>query len=58
MAAGGIAMLRFSRFTRDRTGLVAADFALMFALVFAARHVALCHGEQIGSLLRPLFGSA
>jgi len=51
-------MRKFSRFTRDRGGLVAADFALMFALVFAARHVALCHGEQIGSLLRPLFGAA
>lgn len=51
-------MRRFSRFTRDRSGLVAADFALMFGLIFAARHVALCHGEQIGGFLRPLFGAA
>lgn len=47
----------FSRFTRDRSGLVAIDFALLFALVFAARHVALCHGTQIGAMLRPLFGA-
>jgi hypothetical protein len=51
-------MRRFSHFTRDRSGLVAVDFALLFGLVFAARHVALCHGEQIGTFLRPLFGSA
>ncbi|WP_454884511.1 hypothetical protein [Sphingomonas oryzagri] len=50
-------MPRFGHFTRDRGGLVAADFALVFALVFAARHVALCHGEQIGSFLRPVFGT-
>lgn len=50
-------MRNFSRFTRDRSGLVVADFALVFALVFAARHVALCHGTQIGALLRPLFGA-
>jgi hypothetical protein len=48
-------MHRFRRFTRDRGGLVAADFALVFALVFVARHLALCHGEQIGMALRPLF---
>lgn len=50
-------MRRFSRFTRNRDGLVAVDFALMFALVFAARHVALCHGDQIGGFIRPLFGA-
>ena len=50
-------MRHFNRFTRDRTGLVAVDFALMFAMVFAARHVAMCHGTQIGALLRPLFGA-
>jgi hypothetical protein len=50
-------MRKFGLFTRDRSGLVAADFALMFALVFAARHVALCHGEQIGAFLRPVFGA-
>jgi hypothetical protein len=50
-------MRRFSQFTRDRGGLVGADFALLFALVFAARHVALCHGEQIGAFLSPLFGA-
>ncbi|MBA2935998.1 hypothetical protein HZF05_18105 [Sphingomonas sp. CGMCC 1.13654] len=50
-------MRSVSRFTRDRGGLVAGDFALMFALVFAARHVAMCHGAQIGGMLRPLFGA-
>jgi hypothetical protein len=50
-------MRKLGHFTRDRGGLVAADFALVFALVFAARHVALCHGEQIGALLRPVFGA-
>ncbi|HEY0315114.1 MAG TPA: hypothetical protein VGC28_02500 [Sphingomonas sp.] len=50
-------MRRFGQFTRDRGGLVTADFALMAALVFAARHVALCHGEQIGAFLSPLFGA-
>ena len=47
----------FGRFTRDRSGLVAADFAMVFALIFAARHVAMCHGTQIGAMLRPLFGA-
>jgi Flp pilus assembly pilin Flp len=50
-------MRRFRRFTRNRDGLVAVDFALMFALVFATRHVALCHGAQIGGFLSPLFGA-
>lgn len=50
-------MRRLSQFTRDRAGLVGADFALMFALVVSARHVALCHGAQIGAFVRPLFGA-
>ena len=50
-------MRKFGHFTRDRGGLVAVDFAVMFALVFAARHLPLCHGQQIPTYLRPLFGA-
>lgn len=50
-------MRHIGRFTRDHGGLVAADFAVMFALVFVARHLAMSHGTQIGALLRPVFGA-
>jgi hypothetical protein len=48
-------MRRLGRFYRDRSGLVGADFALVVALVFAGRHVAMCHGAEIGAFLSPIF---
>jgi hypothetical protein len=50
-------MRLFGRFYRDRSGFVGADFALMVALVFAARYTALCHGSEIAALIRPIFGA-
>ena len=50
-------MHRLGIFYRDRSGLVGADFALIMLMVFAGRHVAMCHGTQIGALLKPLFGA-
>jgi hypothetical protein len=49
-------MHRFSQFYRNCNGLVGADFALVVALIFAARHVAMCHGTEIAAALRPIFG--
>jgi hypothetical protein len=50
-------MRRLGTFYRDRSGLVGADFALIMLMVLAGRHVAMCHGTQIGALLQPLFGA-
>lgn len=43
---------RIGAFCRDRRGLAGADFALVTALVFGGRHLALCHGTELGALFR------
>jgi hypothetical protein len=39
-------------FCRDRSGLAGADFALMAMLVIIGRHVAMCHGSELGALIQ------
>ena len=43
---------RIGAFCRDCSGLAGADFALVTALVFGGRHLALCHGTELGALFR------
>jgi hypothetical protein len=39
-------------FSRDRSGLAGADFALMAMLVIAGRYIAMCHGSELGALIQ------
>ncbi len=50
-------MRRIGAFYRDKSGLVGADLALIMLMVMASRHVAMCHGAEIGALLAPLLGA-
>lgn len=49
-----MAMRRINLFWRDRGGLAGADFALIAALLFAGRHVAMAHGSQMADLMGAL----